>query len=235
MIRAKLDIYDGVPATAVPRYTVSEAAHHLHLPAAAVRSWVIQRGEASGNGEKRPGPIILLADTDRRLLSFRNLVEAHVLSALRKVDPVRPAKLRRVVHILRTRLQSQHPLIEETFRADGMELFAEELANIPHVSRGQAITKWLDIYLDRIEREKKGQPIRLFPFTRKSEVGSPRLVAIDPWIAFGKPCIAGTDVPTAMIGERHEAGDSLEELAKDYGRPRVEIAEAIRYEGRAVR
>ncbi len=53
-----------------------------------------------------------------------------------------------------------------------------------------------------------------------------------PKIRFGKPCIRGTRIPTAIIVERHQAGDSILLLAEDYGRKAEEIEEAIRYEGR---
>jgi uncharacterized protein (DUF433 family) len=58
-------------------------------------------------------------------------------------------------------------------------------------------------------------------------------VVINPRIRFGQPCIAGTRIPTAIIRERFEAGDSQEELAEDYGRRKEEIEEALRYESRA--
>ena len=42
--------------------------------------------------------------------------------------------------------------------------------------------------------------------------------------------LAGTGIPSAMIAERYKAGESVHELAKDYGRDRREIEEAIRCE-----
>ena len=87
-------------------------------------------------------------------------------------------------------------------------------------------------YLKRISWDQAGIPIRLFPFTRDRYTESPAVIAIDPKIRFGKPCITGTRIPTAIIAERHQAGDSIELLAKDYGRDAAEIEEAIRYEGR---
>jgi uncharacterized protein (DUF433 family) len=87
-------------------------------------------------------------------------------------------------------------------------------------------------YLERIKRDRGGMPIRLFPFTLERYTESPRIISIDPKLRFGKPCIAGTRIPTAIISERHQAGDSIDLLAKDYGRNAEEIEEVIRYEGR---
>jgi uncharacterized protein (DUF433 family) len=90
----------------------------------------------------------------------------------------------------------------------------------------------MGIYLKRIKRDREGVPIRLFPFTRDRYAESPELISIDPKIRFGKPCISGTRIPTAIILERHQVDDSIDLLAKDYGRNGEEIEDAILYEGR---
>jgi uncharacterized protein (DUF433 family) len=57
-----------------------------------------------------------------------------------------------------------------------------------------------------------------------------RLVVIDPRVQFGRPCLAGTGVPTAVVIQRFNAGEELSSLADDYGRDVKEFEEAIRYE-----
>ena len=71
---------------------------------------------------------------------------------------------------------------------------------------------------------------RLYPFTRKRMVDESKAIVIDPLISFGRPVLAGSGIPTAVIAERYKAGESVDELADDYGRERLEIEEAIRYE-----
>jgi uncharacterized protein (DUF433 family) len=56
------------------------------------------------------------------------------------------------------------------------------------------------------------------------------LWSIDPRISFGRPVLAGTGIQTTIVVERYKAGESVEELAKDYGRGRLDIEEAIRWE-----
>ena len=120
---------------------------------------------------------------------------------------------------------------------DGKDLFIKQYGQLVTISQdGQmALKRILERYLDRVERDPSGIPIRLYPFTRKlkePQPESPRFIAIDPTIRFGEPCIAGTRIPTSIIVARQTAGDSFDSLAKDYGRPTEEIEEAIRYEGR---
>jgi uncharacterized protein (DUF433 family) len=119
---------------------------------------------------------------------------------------------------------------------DGKSLFIERYEQLVNISEhGQLQMKaMLDTYLQRIERDAAGIPIRLYPFTRDQIEKSPRLIAIDPAIRSGQPCIAGTGIPTGIISERHRAGDSIALLAEDYGRSPEEIEEAVRYESRAV-
>jgi uncharacterized protein (DUF433 family) len=55
-------------------------------------------------------------------------------------------------------------------------------------------------------------------------------VVIDPELSFGRPVIAGTGLATEVIADRYKAGESIQELAEDYGRPAEEVEEAIRCE-----
>ena len=91
----------------------------------------------------------------------------------------------------------------------------------------------LRAYLRRIERDENGLAKQLFPFTRIASDGKandPKIVAINPRIAFGKPVIAGTGIPTSIIAERYKTGESISEIADDYRRKLIEIEEAIRCE-----
>jgi uncharacterized protein (DUF433 family) len=93
------------------------------------------------------------------------------------------------------------------------------------------LEKQLTLCLDRVE-QKEEEPSRLYPFSRIPAEGCPRLIVMDPRIRFGRPTITGRGVPTDAFFERHQAGDSITELADDYNIPTVEVEEAIRYEAR---
>jgi uncharacterized protein (DUF433 family) len=93
----------------------------------------------------------------------------------------------------------------------------------------------------RIDRDSHGVPVRLFPFTwSRGEqkdpariAAAPRIISMDPAVAFGRPVIRGSRVPTTEIFQRFNAGESLDELAADFGRQPPEIEEAIRCESAA--
>lgn len=219
----------------VPAYGLSEAAYHLGIPVATLRSWVLGRDYQVAEGARRFAPIIEIADRKRKQLSFTNLVEAHVLSALRREHAVQLPKVRKAVAYLRIRLQSRHPLADQQFETDGLNLFVQKYGQLINITQeGQlAMRSVLQSFLKRIKRDAQGMPTKLYLFTRRGEIGEPLAVVVDPTVSFGRPVLEGTGIPTAILAERFKAGDSPEVLADDYGRPKEEIEEAIRYELKA--
>ena len=216
----------------MPAYGINEAAHYLGIPNATLRSWVLGRPYPTGAGERFFRPIIELPDGEQWLLSFENLVEAHVLDAIRRVHGVTFWRVRKAVEYLKTKLASKHPLAEQKFATDGVDLFVEVFGRLVNVSReGQlAIRDLIQAYLQRIERDPIGAPVRLYPFTRERKPDEPKIIVIDPSISFGRPVLVGTGIATTIIAQRYKAGESVEELAEDYGRSRSDIEEAIRSE-----
>jgi uncharacterized protein (DUF433 family) len=205
------------------------------LPAATIRDWVLGRKYPTAAGVTRTKALIELADQERRLLSFQNLVELHVIASVRRVNELELKSVRRAIDYLRNRFHSRHPLLDRKMMTDGKSLFIEQYGEMVNISEhGQMYLKaMLEAHLRRIEWDEKHIPIRLFPFTRDGGVErAPQMVAIDPRVRFGRPCIAGTNVPTSIISERHQAGDSVSLLASDYERSSEEIEEALRYESR---
>jgi uncharacterized protein (DUF433 family) len=166
------------------------------------------------------------------------MVEAHVLSGVRYQHGVALSAVRRAIDYLEKESGARHPLAEEQFQSDGISLFVDRLGHLVNISApGQlAIREVLEALLKRVERDEQGLAIRLFPLSRRASAkapaieDSPRLVVIDPRVSFGRPVLVGTGVTTSTIAERFDAGESIEDLATDYGRSREEIEEALRCE-----
>ena len=85
-------------------------------------------------------------------------------------------------------------------------------------------------FLQRIERDPAGIPIKLYPFSRHAGQDDDKKIVIDPRVAFGRPVLIGTAVPTANVFERFLAGEPVDELAQDFNVDRSLIEEAIRCE-----
>jgi uncharacterized protein (DUF433 family) len=80
--------------------------------------------------------------------------------------------------------------------------------------------------LDRIEYNKQGRAVRLFPLLGRKD--APKSIVIDPRRAFGRPVVAGTCVPAADIRARFHAGDGVDELARDHDLSTELIEDALR-------
>lgn len=212
----------------IPAYSFAEAAHYLRMPRSTLRSWFLGQSYETGFFK----PVITIADKKRKRLSFINLVESHVLDAIRRKHKISLPKARKALEYLRKKFPSDHPLADQQFATDGLSLFIDRYGQLVNISKsGQlAMRDILTAYLHRIERDPSGIPSKIYLFTRKRQPDEPRTVMIDPNISFGRPVLAGTGIATAVLAERYKAGDSIADLTRDYGRESSEIEEAIRCE-----
>ena len=144
-----------------PAYPFVEAAHYLHIPLTTLRAWCL--------GQRGFRPVIRLDGKRSEGLSFRNMIEAHVLSAIRREHRIPLPKVREALRYVSKRLDMDRPLAQAQFATPAVDLFVEELDRILNVSRGGQveIAELIRVHLQRVERDASGVPVRLYPFTRK--------------------------------------------------------------------
>jgi uncharacterized protein (DUF433 family) len=228
--------YEAGDIRLMPAYSLSEASHYLRMPEGTLRSWVVGRLYPAAGATKRSRPLIHLNDPKKRHLSFINLVEAHILAAIRRRYGVRLGNVRRALDYVNRQFRVEHPLVDQAFQTDGRDLFVERYGGLINASREgqQAMKEIIGVYLKRIERDSVGLPIRLYPFTRDTQAetvpSDPRVVVMNPSVSFGRPVIVGTGIPVSSIYERYRAGDSVADLANDFRLDTSAIEEAIRCE-----
>jgi uncharacterized protein (DUF433 family) len=127
-------------------------------------------------------------------------------------------------------------LLDDGLRATPGEVFLQQLDDLVNIGRGgqEVMKEILERFLQRIDRDVQGSPLRLFPFTRPTEQiasgTTPRLVVIDPVIASGRPITMRRAIRTSTIADRFNAGESILDLVEDYDLDAAEVEEAIRYE-----
>lgn len=229
-----LSLYGGEDPRYIPAYNITDAAHHLRVPVVTFRSWIHGRG---GAGRKRTEPLIYLPDSNQPYVSFINLIEAHILDALRFEHRIPMKNVRNAVSYLKSRYGSKHPLAEYEFYTDRLDLLIRESGLLINVTKfGQTVMEEvIKAYLRRVEFDH-GVIARLYPFIvkdRKDKLEKePKLVVIDPLVAFGQPILVKSGIPTASIANRRNAGESIDALADDYGCEKSEVEAAISYEQR---
>lgn len=209
-----------------PMYGTVEAAYYLRVPYQTVRYWT--------KGNKSNEPIIHLAQSNPPRLSFMNLLECHMLSALRSSYRVRIPKVRAAIETLSKLLPSSHPLVDHDLETDAVDLFFRqfggELVNLSR-SGQMEIREFLQVHLKRIEVSTEGM-FRFFPFVEKRTEDEPKFIVMTPTVAFGRPVIAGTAIPTSLVASRFHARESVPDLASEYEVETKQIEEAIRLESR---
>lgn len=234
------EIYGGIDPREVPTYTYEEVARFVGTRPSTVRTWVKGRPPAPRPGRTQDvGGLTRVTCDLVAPLNFYNFCELHVLSALRRHYRVPLRNIRRAVEYVRGHTDHAYPLIHAKFQTDGVDLFLHELGVVVNASRGGQLgmKDILSAYLHRIDFGQDGLATRLFPFLPAMGPEAPlekmpRLVMVDPRVAFGRPVIAGTRVTTRILAERFQAGDTTVDMSEDYGITREVIEGAIAYETR---
>ena len=88
-------------------YTFADASRYVVAPVATVRAWFLGTTSRAGRFER----VLQLDDSEHRMLSFRNLVELHVLNSVRRRHRVTLFKVRTAIAILSEAWGSDHPLV----------------------------------------------------------------------------------------------------------------------------
>lgn len=214
-----------------PAYGPAEAARYLRLPAATLRTWLVGRDYPKGDAHAKFHPLISPAHRDPLQLSFYNLIEAHVLRALRTEHGVALAELRKAIAYAEKKLNLQRLLLSPELRTHAGQVFLDRYVELINLSKsGQlAMRKMFESHLQRVEWDRWSFPVRLYPYADATARGGERPIAIDPTIAFGRPIVRRAGISTAAIADRLDAGETVDALAEDYDLSREEIEQAVLY------
>lgn len=213
-----------------PAYGLAEASRYLKLPAATLRSWVAGRPCPKANAVGHSRPLIHPPKKQPLLLTFWNLIEAHVLRSLRTEHGVSIKAVRQALTYAEQTEQIDRLLLRKDLRTNAGKLLLDKYGELIDLSAsGQlAMRKIFEKHLMRVEWDEWQFPVRLYPFV--SDEADLRPIAIDPKIAFGRPVVLRAGVSTGIIEERIDAGETTADLADDYNLSPSEIEEAILYE-----
>ncbi|MHC5723984.1 MAG: helix-turn-helix domain-containing protein, partial [Nostoc sp.] len=129
------ELYGGTDPRDIPAYSISDAARYLRIPAGTIRSWTVGRHYRISKGSNFFKPLIPIRDFKPRLLSFNNLVEVHVLRAIRKNHKIDLGNVRTALDFIDERFKTSHPLAGESFLTDGVDLFIERYGSLINASK----------------------------------------------------------------------------------------------------
>jgi len=208
-----------------PAYLLAEAARYLRLPSATLRAWTFGRGYPTAGVGRQFRPLIHPSRRQPPALSFWNLIEAHVLRALRTEHGVPLKELRQALEYAEHKLGIERLLLRQDLRSKAGQIFLERYGALINLSASGplAMRQVLDQHLNRVTWDQAKFPVRLHPFISVDSVAESRAIAIDPGIAFGRPVLIDSGISTAAIVARID-------VATDYGMSLADVTSAILYE-----
>jgi len=219
---------DQLAARDRPSYTMAEAARYLSIPAPTIRAWFM----GLDYPKQYFKPVIKKAVQDDKRLSFSNLVEAHVLRALRTKHGISMAEVRKAIDDVQAKLGIDRLLISPKLKAGAGRMFLDlyaELIELP--MSGQIVIRGAFAHhLEAVVHDPQGVPVKLYPWM-PDPLGKPRTtIMIDPEMSFGAPVTTSRGISTAVLTDLVDAGLSFEELGAEYGLSSEEVGDAIRFE-----
>src|SRR5215212_3236216 len=213
------------PSVKRPLYSFAEADRIAKVTHNTSRRWL--KGYSFWyEDERRDMPPVTPTSGTKDAVTFVDLMEVATIDKLRKKG-FSFKQIRKINATARFYLDTPRPLVTETFKVKGRNIFVDDgfgiLVNVGHEAGMQAWDEVLDPFLDTVEYE--GEIVR-----RWWPLGKDVAVLVDPNYGFGLPVVEGTGVRTEIIAERHRAGDSTDEIVYDFDVSTKQIKDALRWE-----
>jgi len=218
------------PRVARAAFALREAAAYLGLPGSTLHSWARPGGGAT--------PVITCFPAHGReaTVPFIGFAEAYVLSVFRRAG-VPMQRIRPAVEVLSSAIGVDHALASRRLYTDGAEVLYdyvdsghdEELRGLTVLRTGQRqFAEVVRDYLKRITYGDDGWAARVrLPAYRQAEV------IVDPRRAFGMPLVVHGGARVEDLVDRFVAGDTLADIAEDFGVPAPEVEDVVRVAARA--
>ncbi len=230
-----LTLYGGEDPRDRPRYTYAETARATGVPATTVGAWVRGQVYPRKHSVGRFEAVIRRPVADDSRLSFNNLIEVHVLRALRTVHDVKLKEIRTAIGLAEQEFDIERLLIHSDLRTSGGQLFLDNYFQLVELSTSAqiAMRSILEQYLERVAFDEMKLAAEFFPIERSPLHRGEKLVLVSPFVSFGQPVIARVGVTTHAVAERVNAGEDRALLIEDYGLEESEFDEAILFEAAA--
>ena len=215
-----------------PLYTVAEAARFLGVPPSSFGNWA--RGYSATFRSRKPvvgRPIVtsFAAGRNHPSIPFIGLAEGFVVLAFRRAG-VSLQHIRKAVAVLESEVGLQHALASQRLFTDGASVlydYAEDEQDeelLTHVvTQQRVLADVVSQYLQLITYGSDGWPERLVSPTTSRPV-----VVVDPERGFGQPIFIRGGVRVEDVLDRWRAGESLAEVAKDFGVPAEDVEDILR-------
>ena len=217
----------------VGSYEVAEAADYLRVTLPKIPGTGLRMSSSKLIRWIRLGladPSLVPTSGFQMLLTFEDLISMRVISFMRSLG-ISFHSIHRAHSWLKDTTGHPRPFATEILWLDepGAMRIYTEMENILAVANRGGQLAFAVLVKDNLI------PVHNMTFNELGIASSwspERCVKIDPTVQFGRPCIAGTRIPTSDIAGMFWAGDSPEFLSSSYGLPVGQIERAIAWEER---
>ena len=225
----------------VPLYTQAEAAGYLDMAPSTFRNWARDyRNTFPDRPQVVGSPLITYLGSPHSphpSIPFIGLAEGMFLSALRRAA-VPLQKIRPALELVRERIGVEHALASRRLYVAGADLLYEigddlggddrrETRKLIVLKDGQYVFREvIDRFLTRIEYDEPGDG----PgdgYARRIDLPGYEVAELSvlPGVNFGRPFFTATGTPLYVVADDLRAGESMEDVADDYGLPVDQVAE----------
>lgn len=213
-----------------PIFTLRETAAYLGIPRSTVQWW-------ARPPEAERSLITCFPSRGRQAtLPFIGFAEAFVLASFRRAG-VPLQRIRPAVEVLAREIGIDHALASKRLYTDGAEVLFDyatthddpEVMDLVVVRTQQRqFSQVVRDYLKRIHYGVDGwaDSVQLATYEHAK-------VVVDPRVAFGLPLLVNGGARVEDLVDRFQAGDSVAELATDFGVPLDQVEDVIRVATRA--
>jgi uncharacterized protein (DUF433 family) len=215
-------------------YTLPDAAKLLRLPIPRLRTWVVGRtvpDKSAGRKKVFPAGKVKAHGTARdRHFSFYTLVELFTLAHLRELG-VSLRVLRQARAELAEREGTAHPFALEGLLTDKKKLLFDlgQEALLELGTNGQtSFGKVLEPFCIRLDFD-----VATRMACRYHPMGKNKSIVVDPARAFGRPIISGTNIATENLAALIRGGETVDDVASDFGLAPEIVSEVWSFENRA--
>ncbi len=209
-----------------PLYSFAEADRLAGMTRGTSSRWLKGYKYWYAPEERRAMPPLTAGQEPHGAVSFVDLVEVVAAGRLRQKG-FSLRRIRQINEYCQLALKMDRPLVTETFKTNGRDVFVKAesgfLLDVLHQRGTQAWDEVLDPFLDTLDYEDE-MARRWWP------KGKDEPIVVDPDYGFGLPVVWRSGVRTEIVAERSRAGDSEQEIAYDFGISPAEVRAALRYE-----
>lgn len=209
-------------------FSTADAARLVGAHANTIRGWV------DGYRNSKTGPVIDRDFDGTGTLSFLDLMELRFIAFFRGQQVGMPT-IRRAAENLRRDLGVQHPLAisGEKYVTDRKRIFARSAEEEGDERTFDMASGQHEMWGMIEQTVEKG--VEFDPKTHLASLWHPKALAfpdviVDPRVAFGKPTVRGTRVPTSVLFQQFKADGSKQLVADWFDVAETVVSTAIAFE-----